>query len=685
MYLEEVMTLSAIHGQHHCHSSDLAADKTLDLLNGMSQSSSPPPAAEAPIAPEPSTSEQHLSAQSGRAAASSFQELSHLLDVRVLRALAHLSFSHPTPVQAQVLPLALAGSDVLARAQTGSGKTLAYGLPILQRVLLAKQAVPKSDLLHQATRALILVPTRELSEQVTAQLGALLPFLEKDIKIVNVARDASKSVHKILLAEQPDIVVSTPSRAYDHVVKSGSLSLALVETLAIDEADLILSYGHDEALRNLMSSGKLPKSLQCLCMSATMTQDVKALRGLVLKKPVVLDIADPELSTLTQYCVHVSSATDKYLLTYVILRLRLIRGKCIIFVNDTDRCYRLKLFLEQFGVKSTVLNEELPVNSRYHIVQEFNKGVYDYIIATDESRFGADAAEEGDSQPGLQATGEGKGSSDSARKAGKGSSEYGVSRGVDFVSVSCVLNFDLPVSPKGYTHRVGRTARAGKTGTSLSFVVPKDAYEKDARSGSHVQHLVSKTSERDEEVWAKIAAQEHARGQSIAEWKFDRKQVDAFRYRMEDGLRAVTKHAIREARIRELKHELLTSERLRAHFEDNPTDLEYLRHDKLLHPTRVQSHLKHIPSYLMPRIRGTPQQPKRIADGNADAADESTPQKRGRGAHDGQGSVAFVSHSHRCARGNSRGARGGGRGGPRGGGGGRGSKRRNDPLRSFGN
>jgi ATP-dependent RNA helicase DDX56/DBP9 len=618
-----------------------------------------------PLAKEPASSKgQSLPS-------SSFQDFSHLLDVRVLRALAKLGFSHPTPVQSEVLPLALSGSDILARARTGSGKTLAYGLPILQKILLAKKSISRGDINYQVTRAIILVPTRELSEQVTSQIGALLPFLDKEVKIVNVARDASKKVHKILLAEKPDIVVSTPSRAFDHF-QHERLDLKSFETLAVDEADLILSYGHDESLRALLSSANLPKSIQYLCMSATMTQDIQALKGLVLKRATVLDIPDPPMSTLTQFCVQVSSATDKFLLTYVILRLRLIRGKCIIFVNDIDRCYRLKLFLEQFGVKSTVLNEELPVNSRYHIVQEFNKGVYDYIIATDESQLGADAAVEIEKTK--ESNGEGKGK--------KKASEYGVSRGIDFVSVSCVLNFDLPVSVKGYTHRVGRTARAGKTGTSLSYVVSKEVYDQDVRGGSGDRHLICKTTEKDEKVWAKIVQQETAKGQEIKEWKFDRAQIEAFRYRMEDGLRSVTKASIREARIREIKAELLNSDRLKAHFEDNPTDLEYLRHDKVLHPTRVQAHLKHIPGYLMPRIRGT--KTTQIAEGDAvegKGGETNESNKRVRTEEDGVGFVSFGSKKHQHSGRGGRG-RGRGRGGMTRGGGP--MRKRNDPLRKFG-
>jgi ATP-dependent RNA helicase DDX56/DBP9 len=132
-------------------------------------------------------------------------------------------------------------------------------------------------------------------------------------------------------------------------------------------------------------------------MSATLTKDVELLKGMVLRNPAILRLEeDPTAaaSNLTQYYVQ-TSEKDKFLLAYVLLKLKLVRGKCLIFVADVDRSYRLKLFLEQFGVKACVLNSELPLNSRYHIVQEFNKGVYDYIIATDEGG-AADGADEDD-------------------------------------------------------------------------------------------------------------------------------------------------------------------------------------------------------------------------------------------------------------------------------------------------
>ena len=316
---------------------------------------------------------------------------------------------------------------------------------------------------------------------------------------------------------------------------------------------------------------------------------------------------------------------EKFLLAYVIFKLKLIKGKCIVFVADIDRCYRLKLFFEQFGIKSCVLNSELPVNSRVHVVEEFNKNVYDIIIAADEHevldvREGHRSRKPKDDSGGLygdEESADGKGqpsetpedgrlhedvasdNSESAkslkkqRKKSKNSKEYGISRGIDFQNVACVLNFDLPKSSNSYTHRVGRTARAGKTGMALSFVVPAEQYRK------HKPTTLA-SAQQDEEVLKKIMGVQQKKGKEIKDYHFDMKQVDSFRYRMNDGLRAVTRVAIREARIRELRQELLKSEKLKRHFEENPEDLHHLRHDGELRAARIQPHLRHVPEYLMP-------------------------------------------------------------------------------------
>lgn len=462
-----------------------------------------------------------------------------------------------------------------------------------------------------------MVPTRELAEQVSTHLLSLLVYCETYIRVSNAS--AGTSVQEIReLVDKPDIVVATPARVLT-LLQSKTLSLSSLVCLVIDEADLILSYGYDQDVRQILSGSFLPKIHQSFLMSATMTEDIELLQGMTLHNPAVLILEDEtEAANLSQFAVRCSEV-DKFLLTYVILKLKLVRGKCIFFVNNVERSYRLKLFLEQFSINSCVLNSELPLNSRYHTVQQFNKGVYDYIIATDESgaiesvsKSEKDDAE--DFAPTQRETLQGiQDTSRQKRKRGHSpkpavsishkkkhkknrDKEYGVTRGVDFIDVSCVVNFDLPTTSQSYTHRIGRTARAGRTGMSLSFVVPRNQWGTDKVLGC------LPSAKTDEVVFSVIEKEQKEKGSKIKEYNFNMKQVEAFRYRMEDALRSVTRIAIKEARIKELKSEILNSDRLKAHFEDHPLDLEYLRHDKPLHPTRIQPHMKHVPKYLLPKI-----------------------------------------------------------------------------------
>ncbi|GAO50915.1 DEAD-domain-containing protein [Saitoella complicata NRRL Y-17804] len=516
------------------------------------------------------------------------------LDPRLQRAIARLDYSNPTLVQAKAIPLALEGKDILARAKTGSGKTVAYLIPIIQGVLARKTANPT----EKGTQALILVPTRELAEQVTKSIEQLTLYSAKVCRCVNVATPLSEAVQKPLLASLPEIVVSTPSRALAHI-NSGSLSLRPSLTyLVIDEADLLMEYGHEEDLKAVVKG--CPKGVQTFLMSATLTKEVESIKNWGMRKPAILRLeegdADSE-SQLLQYQVKCGEE-EKFLLVYVIFKLRLVKGKTIVFVNDIDRGYRVKLFLEQFGIRSCVLNAELPVNSRLHIVEEFNKDVYDIIIATDEADLNVHAGDSSDDEAAVKHEDNSERPSKKRKRSGaKQDKEYGVSRGVDFQNVSCVLNFDLPTTVSSYIHRIGRTARAGKSGMALSFVVPLDQY------GKH-KATTCLTAKRDEKVLTRIEKEQEKRGTSIKPYAFDMSQVDAFRYRMEDALRAVTRAAIHTARAKELRQEILTSEKLKRHFEENPQDLQHLRHDLELHPNRVQPHLKHVPEYLMPKAGG---------------------------------------------------------------------------------
>ena len=361
---------------------------------------------------------------------------------------------------------------------------------------------------------------------------------------------------------------------------------------------------------------------------------------------------------LKQYVVRCAE-DEKFLLLYVIYKLRLIKGKSLVFVGDIDRCYRVRLFLEHFGIRACVLNSELPVNSRLHIVQEFNKNVYDIIIATDENEVLGD---EPDDDGGEETTADKTEVEVDAKDAEsdtempdtastappskkqktnknkkqprkvdkpkhKRDKEYGVSRGIDFHNVSCVLNFDLPMTSRSYTHRIGRTARAGKAGMALSFVVPTQLFGKHKPTSFPGCKDDEKVLRRIQRHQRKRAGLPPVKGQSkegsagggegapqsappttttddiIKPYIFDMTQANAFRYRMTDALRSVTKLKIREARLNELRSELVKSEKLKRWFEENPGELKALRHDSggAASGVRNMSHLKHVPDYLLPK------------------------------------------------------------------------------------
>lgn len=382
-------------------------------------------------------------------------------------------------------------------------------------------------------------------------------FCAKDVQTVKLTGKLSDAVQRSLLSSSPDIVISTPSRAWQNV-NSSALSLDHLKCLVMDEADLMLSYGYNDDMENL--ARLVPKGVQAIMMSATLSAEVDKLKGIFYRDPTILNLeeSDADGEGITHFVVKCAE-DEKFLLAYVIFKLKLITGKCIIFVADIDRSYRLKLFFEQFGIRSCILNSELPVNSRIHVVEEFNRNVYDIIIASDEKsemlNVDQDDDEAGDEAKDEATANDGK-NPKKKRKMNKRDSEYGVSRGIDFKNVATVINFDLPTTASSYTHRIGRTARAGKNGMALSFVIPEKFYRK------HMPTTVQ-TAENDERILSKITRQQKKLGKEVKDYNFNKDQVEAFRYRMNDALRAVTKVSVREARTRELRQEILKSEKLK--------------------------------------------------------------------------------------------------------------------------
>ncbi|XP_035200881.1 probable ATP-dependent RNA helicase DDX56 [Oxyura jamaicensis] len=316
----------------------------------------------------------------------------------------------------------------------------------------------------------------------------------------------------------------------------------------------------------------LPKIYQALLVSATFNPDVEALKELVLHNPVIVQPQEPPLpgsAQLQQWVVRCDTEEDKFLLLCALLKLALLRGRALLFVGALARCYRLKLFLEQFGIAACALNSELPARSRCHAITQFNRGLYDYIVATDEEALEA--------PPGQPPQKKRKGAAD-----GKGKDpEYSVARGIDFQNVATVINFDVPPTVESYIHRVGRSG-----GLGCSWGAPGAQARP---QGTSPPPCVSAEN-----------------GMSMLQpYKFCMEEIEGLRYRCRDAMRSVTKQAVKEARLREIKEELLNSEKLKTYFEDNPRDLHILRHDKPLHPAIVKPHLRNVPDYLVPpSLRG---------------------------------------------------------------------------------
>ncbi|XP_015868189.1 DEAD-box ATP-dependent RNA helicase 16 [Ziziphus jujuba] len=502
-----------------------------------------------------------------------FEELG--LDARLTRALIKKGISKPTPIQRVAIPLILEGKDVVARAKTGSGKTFAYLVPLLQKLFADFGSRNKL-----APSAFVLVPTRELCQQVYTEVSSLIELCRVQLKVVQLTSSMPASDLRTALAGPPDILISTPA-CLPKCFSAGVLQPASIndslEILVLDEADLLLSYGYEDDIKAFTSH--IPKRCQCLLMSATSSADVEKLKKLILHNPFILtlpevgDIKDEVIPKNVQQFWISCSTRDKLLHILSLLKLELVQKKVIIFTNTIDMGFRLRLFLEKFGIKSAVLNAELPQNSRLHILEEFNAGLFDYLIATDDSE--TKEKEEANEENNVKLR-------KSRRHAKqKLDSEFGVVRGIDFKNVHTVINFEMPRSAGGYVHRIGRTGRAYNTGASISIVSPDEM-------------------EIFEEIKSFLGNDENDASSLITPFPLLTKNaVESLRYRAEDIAKSVTKVAVREARAQDLRNEILNSEKLKAHFEVNPKDLDLLKHDKVLSKKPLAPHLRNVPDYLM--------------------------------------------------------------------------------------
>ena len=336
----------------------------------------------------------------------------------LLRALIAQNFETPTPIQAGAIPALLAGRDLLGVAQTGTGKTAAFGLPMLQQ--LAADNVRAAPF---ATRALILAPTRELALQIDESLRRLSGTLR--VRSVTILGGVSRFRQVEQMRRGTDIVVGTPGRICD-LMGTRELRLGAVTQFVLDEADRMLDLGFIKDIRRIVAA--LPAQRQSSLFSATMPKEVSGLAESLLRDPVRVSIAPVAATTpKIEQQVHFVSQSDKRPLLSALLKDPALQ-RVIVFTRTKRGADRVAEGLEQGGESVIAIHGNKSQPQREKALDRFRSGRARVLVATDIA-----------------------------------------ARGIDVTGISHVVNYDLPVEPESYVHRIGRTARAGASGIAISF------------------------------------------------------------------------------------------------------------------------------------------------------------------------------------------------------------------------
>jgi ATP-dependent RNA helicase RhlE len=352
----------------------------------------------------------------------SFESLG--LSPELLRAAAAAGFASPTPIQLGAIPAALSGADLLGRAQTGSGKTAAFALPLLQHL----QGLPPGP---RRTRALVLVPTRELAAQVGEVIRSLAQHLPQRPRVAVVFGGVSINPQMMGLRGGAEVVVATPGRLLD-LVDHNALKLNTVSLLVLDEADRLLDLGFADELNRVLAL--LPAQRQNLFFSATFPDAVQGLAGALLRDPVRVEVADTpdHAPAIVQRVIEVDAAKRTQLLRHLVKTNGWQRALVFVATKYAAGVVAEKLY--KAGVFATPFHGELSQGARQQVLDEFRDERWEVVVTTDLA-----------------------------------------ARGIDIAQLPVVVNYDLPRSPTDYVHRIGRTGRAGETGLAISFVSAETA------------------------------------------------------------------------------------------------------------------------------------------------------------------------------------------------------------------
>lgn len=331
----------------------------------------------------------------------------------LLGALARMQYDQPTAIQDQVIPIALTGQDILGSSKTGSGKTAAFSIPVV------------AQLMHRpGASVLVLAPTRELAEQVAGVMSSMVSGC-KHLRTVLLIGGEPIGKQLMRLRTNPAIIVGTPGRVEDHLCR-GSLHLDKTTFLVLDEIDRMLDMGFSIQIDKIIK--RLPVERQTLMFSATLDKSIERLAGSYLRQParVNVEIADNESKNIQEESLYISESGKFQVLLEQLGRRE---GSVIIFVKTQMRADHISYQLQQANFKVRAIHGGLKQHQRKRVIKDFRNKHYAIIVATDVA-----------------------------------------ARGLDIDHIKHVINYDFPQAAEDYTHRIGRTGRAGATGFALSMI-----------------------------------------------------------------------------------------------------------------------------------------------------------------------------------------------------------------------
>lgn len=332
-------------------------------------------------------------------------------------ACATLKYEHPTQIQAESIPVALQGRDIVGLAETGSGKTAAFALPILQSLLDKPQPF----------YSLVLAPTRELAFQIGKTFEALGAVIA--LKVCTIVGGMEFTPQQIALGKKPHIIVATPGRILDHMERTKGFNLRNLKYLVLDEADRLLELEFGPVIEKILKF--LPRERNTFLFSATMSSKVESLQRASLREPIRISVKDTKYQTVKTLITNYIFIPHKHKDTYLIYLLanEFTGRSAVIFTRTVNETQRVAILLRTLGLGAIPLHGQLSQSNRLGALNKFKTGNRNILVATDVA-----------------------------------------ARGLDIPNVDIVVNYDLPGDSKTYVHRVGRTARAGKSGRALNIV-----------------------------------------------------------------------------------------------------------------------------------------------------------------------------------------------------------------------